>query len=111
MPRLQVNSGSAKLTTNTMKERLRKLMNPLLSRFENNSDDYQLTPTNRKVALFISGTFLILAIVIPFIVWPQPITSFIFPVIVFGSLGIVGLIVGTLGTDHAVAKLVGNRRK
>lgn len=94
-----------------MKERLRSVFQPVLKYFENDSDEFQLTPTNRKVALFISGTFVILAILIPVIGSSQPLSSFIFPVLVFGILGIIGLIVSLLGSDHAVAKLVGNRRK
>ena len=31
------------------------------------------------------------------------------PTIVFGFMGLVGLIVGILGSEHAVAKLLGGR--
>lgn len=94
-----------------MKESLRRLFSPILKIFENESDEFNLTKTNRKVVLFISVTFACLAILIPIIVAGKPVSSYIFPTLVFGTIGIVGLIVGCLGSDHAVAKLVGNRAK
>lgn len=94
-----------------MKDHLRQTFSFILNIFENESDEYNLTATNRKVALFICGTFSILAILIPIIAASKPVTSYIFPVLVFGVLGFVGLVVGILGSDHAVAKLVGNRVK
>ena len=94
-----------------MKGRLRQLFHPILRFFENDSDEFNLTPTNRKVALFISATFVIIAILPPVIASGSPITGYIFPMIVFGGIGFIGLVVGSLGSDHAVAKLVGNRAK
>ena len=94
-----------------MKDRLRQLFHPVLRFFENDSDEFQLTPTNRKVALFISATFVIIAFLLPIIASAQPFTAYIFPVAVFGGIGLIGLVVGILGSDHAVAKLVGNRIK
>lgn len=94
-----------------MKDSLRRLFYPILRFFENDSDEFNLTSTNRKVALFISTTFVIIALLLPVIASGSPFTSYIFPVIVFGSIGFIGLVVGSLGSDHAVAKLVGNRAK
>lgn len=94
-----------------MKDRLRHLFHPILKFFENDSDDFKLTSTNRKVALFISVTFVIIAFLLPIIASTQPVTAYIFPVVVFGGIGFIGLVVGILGSDHAVAKLVGNRIK
>lgn len=94
-----------------MKEKLQRLFYPLLKLFENESPEYQLTPTNRKVALAISITFLVISILIPLILSSKPFSGYFLQVLIFGSVGIVGTIVGSLGSDHAVAKLVGNRRK
>ncbi len=94
-----------------MKKRLCQIFGPILRIFENDSDEFILTPTNRKVTLFIGVTFVIIAVLIPIIGASQPVMAYIFPVIVFGSIGFVGVVVGSLGSDHAVAKLLGNRIK
>lgn len=94
-----------------MKETLRRLCHPILRFFENESPEYQITPTNRKVALAISLTFLGIAISMPLILSSMPFSSYFPPVLIFGTVGFVGTIVGALGSDHAVAKLVGNRAK
>ena len=94
-----------------MKEKLQRLFQPILKFFENDSPEYQITPTNRKVALCISITLLGLAVLIIVIAGSQPFTSYFPPVLIFGSVGFVGTVVGLLGSDHAVAKLVGNRAK
>lgn len=93
-----------------MKDQLRRLFHPLLKRFENTSDEYILTPTNRKVTLFIGVTFTIIAIVIPIISGLENWAGLLIPVSVFGVIGLASVIVGCLGSDHAVAKLLGNRK-
>jgi len=94
-----------------MKERLCQVFGPILRFFEDESDELILTPTNRKVTLFIGATFVIIAFLIPIIGAGYPVTAYIFPEVVFGGIGFVALVVGSLGSDRAVAKLVGNRIK
>jgi len=94
-----------------MKNLLRQLFSPLLNIFENTSDEFTLTPTNRKVTLIIGAATLVMTILMPIISGLENWTGFIFPVLVFGSMSICSFVIGCLGSDHAVAKLLGNRKK
>ncbi len=40
---------------------------------------------------------------------PDGALEYLFPVLVFGGAGLIGVIVGTLGEDVAVARLWGSR--
>jgi len=92
-----------------MKNRLQKIFSPILNIFEKNNDEFIYRPLNRKIVLFISATFFILAFGLP-IYMPQLIEmGFWFVMLVFGGLSSVGLIVGIFGSDKAVAKLLGSR--
>ncbi len=83
---------------------------PVLRLFENQSDEYLLRPMNRKIVLAIGVLMTSLAGAAFYVAWPDHIGSYFLPPIVFGSIGLTALIVGTLGSDHAVAKLIGSRK-
>lgn len=92
-----------------MKNLAKKIFAPLLNIFEKNNDEFIYRSLNRKIVLFISSVFFLLAFALP-VFMPQLIEmGFWFVMIVFGSLSLVGLIVGLLGSDKAVAKLLGSR--
>ena len=92
-----------------MKNVLKTLFSPILNIFENNNDEFIYRKLNRKIVLFISSVFFLLAFGLPMYM-PQLIEmGFWFVMIVFGGLSSVGLIVGTLGSDKAVAKLLGSK--
>lgn len=92
-----------------MKNALKKIFSPILNIFENNNDEFIYRSLNRKIVLFISSVFFMLAFFLP-IYMPQLIKmGFWFVMIVFGGLSSVGLVVGLLGTDKAVAKLLGSK--
>lgn len=94
-----------------MKQTLTRLFSPILNVFENTSDEYIIKPLNRKVVLAIGVLMTGLAILILFLAWPDKIGSYFLPPIIFGVVGITALVVGSLGSDQAVAKLIGNRKK
>lgn len=94
-----------------MKNALTKLFSPILNLFENDSDEYILKPLNRKVVLAIGVLMTGLSILVFYLAWPDQIGSYFLPPLIFGVVGITALIVGCLGSDHAVAKLIGNRKK
>tara|TARA_R110002073_G_scaffold161665_2_gene317249 strand:+ start:94 stop:378 length:285 start_codon:yes stop_codon:yes gene_type:complete len=94
-----------------MKTTLIKIFSPILNQFENESDEYILKPLNRKVVLAIGALMSGLSILILFLAWPDKISSYFLPPLIFGMVGITALVVGCLGSDHAVAKLIGNRKK
>ena len=92
-----------------MKKTLQMIFSPILNIFEKNNDEFIYRALNRKIVLFISGVFFLLAFGLP-IYMPQLIEmGFWFVMIVFGGLSSVGLIVGILVSDKAVAKLLGSR--
>ncbi len=88
---------------------LKNIFSPILNIFENNNNEFVYRSLNRKIVLFISSVFFLLAFALP-VFLPQLIEmGFWFVMLVFGSLSLVGLIVGLLGSDKAVAKLLGSR--
>jgi len=92
-----------------MKNTLKSIFSPILNIFENNNDEFIYRSLNRKIVLFISSVFFLLAFALPAYM-PQLIEmGYWFVMLVFGALSIVGLIVGLLGSDKAVAKLLGSR--
>jgi len=94
-----------------MKTTLTKIFSPILNLFENDTDEYILKPLNRKVVLAIGVLMSGLSILVLYLAWPDKISRYFLPPLIFGLVGITALIVGFLGSDHAVAKLIGNRKK
>ena len=88
---------------------LKQLFSPVLNIFEQNNDECLARPLNRKIVLFISVVFALLAFALPAFMPRLVEMGYWFVMIVFGSLAAVGLIVGLLGSDKAVAKLLGSR--
>lgn len=92
-----------------MRNIFKTLFSPILNIFETNNDEFIYRSLNRKIVLFISIVFFLLAFGLPFYM-PQLIEmGFWFVMLVFGGLSSVGLIVGILGSDKAVAKLLGSK--
>jgi lipopolysaccharide export LptBFGC system permease protein LptF len=90
-----------------LKTFLQKIFNPILAYFERDSQKYRPASWKRPVLLVVSLIFIVLAIAVP-IVAPANVRSGAWlPTIVFGTIGFTGFIVGTLGSNHAVAKLLG----
>ena len=88
---------------------MKKIFSPILNIFENNNDEFIYRSLNRKIVIFISSVFSLLAFGLPAYM-PQLIEmGYWFVMIVFGGLSFVGLIVGIFGSDKAVAKLLGSR--
>jgi hypothetical protein len=92
-----------------MKKTLQKLFAPVLAIFENNNDEFVYRSLNRKIVLFISIVFFLLAFALPMFMPKLIEMGYWFVMLVFGALSLVGLIVGLLGSDKAVAKLLGSR--
>lgn len=90
-----------------MKSFLRKIFNPILSRFERDSENYRPASWKRPVLLVVCIIFMTLAIAVPVVAPAGVHLGAWLPTIVFGAIGFTGFIVAVLGSDHAVAKLLG----
>ncbi len=91
-----------------MKQSLQKLFSPVLSRFESGDQAYAYKPSHRMILLLMSTMFCSLAIAVLFVAQGQAL-SYLIPVFVFGGGGLLGLVIGFLGNDRAVAKIWGSR--
>ena len=92
-----------------MKQILKTFFSPILNIFEKNNDEFIYRSLNRKIVLFISIVFFLLAFALPMFMPKLIEMGYWFVMFAFGALSFVGLIVGLLGSDKAVAKLLGSR--
>lgn len=88
---------------------LKKVFSPVLNIFEKNNDEFVYRSLNRKIVVFVSTVFSLLGFGLPVFMPVLIELGYWFVMIVFGSLAAVGFIVGLLGSDKAVAKLLGSR--
>jgi len=92
-----------------MKAVLRKMFSPILNVFESDDDTLVINPSHRKILIAVSFLFCLLATLVTIFAWGAEDKGFLIPVVTFGVVGFVGFVVGTLGTDKAVAKIWGSR--
>mgnify|MGYP000246455213 CR=1 FL=1 len=93
-----------------MKAQLRKIFSFILSPFESGTEPYVYKPLNRKILLFISFLFFGLAMLVLYLIPAGSGFDYALPVIVFTTIAIVGLVIGLLGNDRAIAKIWGTRK-
>ena len=91
-----------------MRDLLRRICAPILTPLERGDAPFAYKPSHRTILIAMSAMFIGLA---SLVVWITPggNFSYLLPVVVFGGAGILGIIVGALGTDRAVAKIWGSR--
>lgn len=92
-----------------MKDVLRKAFAPILNVFESTDEELVCKPSHRTILIAVSSLFSLLATLVCVFSWGAEDKGFLIPVVVFGLVGFVGFVVGTLGTDQAVAKIWGSR--
>ena len=92
-----------------MKSFFRTLFFPILVLFESGNEPFLYKRSHRTILLFISVMFSGLGSIV-FALMPEGDAGYWFPVIIFGGVGIVGFVVGLLGSDRAVAKIWGSRQ-
>jgi len=92
-----------------MKNSLRIFFALILNFFEKGDQPYSHKPINRKILIFMSILFLSLAILVAYLSRDNSDLGYLIPIFVFSILGLVGLVVGLLGTDRAIAKIWGSR--
>lgn len=81
---------------------------PLLSVFESGTEAYVYKQSHRTILIVIGVLFSALASLVYWLSQGQDI-GYLLPVIIFGTVGLVSLIVGFVGDERAVAKIWGSR--
>lgn len=90
-----------------LKQLLRRLFSPLLGLFERGNEPYQYKPSYRKILLVFAFLFSALAAFVLWLMLSADINQlgYFLPVLVFGGIGLLALLVSLLGTDRAVSRL------
>ena len=94
-----------------MKTTLLKIFAPILNLFESPDDtsEYSYSPSHRKILVVMGFLFLVVTGAGVFFAILLNAMAALFPVALFGSIGLLCLIVAGLGSDRAVSKLWRNR--
>ncbi len=92
-----------------MKDLLRRLFGFLLVPLERGTEDYRYQPMHRSVLVAMGLVFLGLSLGVAWVAFGQQAWSYLAAALIFGPIGLLGLIVGTLGNDRAVSKIWGNK--
>lgn len=90
-----------------MKSILRMLFYPILSIFESGTEPYIYKKSHRTILNVIGILFSGLAALVFWLSRGQD-SGYLLPVIIFGVVGLVSLVVGLTGNDRAVAKIWGS---
>tara|TARA_R110002072_G_scaffold5527_3_gene35329 strand:- start:14463 stop:14744 length:282 start_codon:yes stop_codon:yes gene_type:complete len=91
-----------------MKKLLRQIFSPLLNPLESGSSPYAYKASHRTILIFMSFMFIGMATLVALIM-PGWDSGYLLPIIVFGGAGLMGIVVGALGDDRAVAKIWGSK--
>ena len=92
-----------------MKEVLTKLCWPILSFFEDGEEAVNLKRSHRVITVVVGVLFVVLSLVSAGFALSIGEPGGLVPVLVFFALGLVAVIVGTLGSDSAITKIWGRR--
>jgi hypothetical protein len=92
-----------------MKNIFIKIFWPILGRFEQGEGDYNYSPSRRVILLVVGPLMLLLSVGILGVVVGTSEFVALLPVVVFFVVGAVALVVGSLGSDRAVANIWGNK--
>ena len=92
-----------------MKNLLRKLASPILNPLENAEGDYAYSSSHRTILWIMGILFIGVAGVTAYFSMQINQLAGLLPVLLFGGIGLLCLIVAALGNDKAVAKIWRNR--
>lgn len=95
-----------------MKSFFTKLFSPILNLFETANTSgipANYKPSHRLILIVVGTLFTLLSLGLCVIAINSGIMGGLFPAIIFFAVGLVAVVVGSLGSDHAVAKIWGNK--
>lgn len=91
-----------------MKDLLRKIFSPILKSFESGDGEYGYKKSHRKILVVMGSLFMVLSVASGISAVTASEVTGLIPVLVFFIVGLVCVVIGSLGTDRAVAKIWGN---
>jgi len=90
-----------------MKHKLRIIFSPILKMFESGTEDFVYKSSHRTILIIMGFLFSALAsLVFWFSLGEDPV--YLLPVLIFGAIGLVSILVGLIGTDRGVEKIWGS---
>ncbi|WP_419813085.1 hypothetical protein [Bacterioplanoides sp.] len=92
-----------------MKSFFTKLFSPILNLFETEQPAANYKPSHRLILIVVGSLFTLLSSALCVIAINSGILGGLFPALIFFAVGLVALVVGSLGSDNAVAKIWGNK--
>ena len=93
----------------TIKNVIRSMCMPILNLFESGTEEYNYKPSHRTILIVFGSMFIGLAALVLWFSQGADLGYFI-PVVVFGGVGLLSLIIGFVGTDRAVSKIWSSSR-
>ncbi len=88
---------------------IRKLFAPILNIFESGTEPFAYEASHRTILIAMGVLFSGLAGTVAYFAQGQDAGYFL-PVVIFGLVGFVSLLVGFVGSDRAVAKIWGSKQ-
>ena len=88
----------------SVKNAIRSVCMPILNLFESGTEPYEYKPSHRKILIAFGCLFTGLATSVLWFSQGEDI-GYMIPVVVFGSVGLLSLLIAFVGTDRAVAKI------
>ncbi|MCY0964002.1 hypothetical protein [Parathalassolituus penaei] len=89
---------------------LRSLFAPLLNSLDSGNGPYEYKPSFRKILMVVGLLFLVLATGCVLVAIYAGLLASLMPGVVFTLAGLCCVVVATLGTDRAVARIWNNRK-
>ena len=92
-----------------MKNAIRNMFSPILNYFESGEGGYSYKESHRTILIVVGSLFLFLSFISVIIALVTLEYGAVIPFLVFFSVGLICVIVGSFGSDRAVAKIWGNK--
>ena len=93
-----------------MKSLFRSIFSHILNIYESGNEEYLYKKSHRVILIIMGLLFTGLASLVYILAEGEDI-GYLLPVVVFGSVGLLSLLIGFIGEDKAVAKIWGSGNK
>jgi len=90
-----------------IKQTLRTLFSPILNIFESGTQPFSYKVSHRVILIVMGSLFSGLAASVFLLSWGDDM-GYVLPVVIFGGVGFLCLLLGFIGNDRAVAKIWGS---